>query len=398
MSGEFIFDDGVAWGADSSLSSCNSNKKRTAKYRSEGDDWLNARNWQAHNLGDGSEIHVQDFLDTENVPCDFDQVSFSDDTAWTVKVDSDLTLNRITVAGQRYDTQTFHAYRETGRGVYQFTGDGVITVNPTTCQDVTGCYCRAALFADEINKLICDNTPCGTASCQQPLRPTGQCCPVCGGMLTMKFDSAVYTEAAMDQFLNEQTVQFAGAHFALSKQRSLTFDVNDEAFVQLMLTDEGTGADSGSQAKALTRKLHDLLLDPSNNLGVSEISMSISGAGISGGMSSGAIAGIVIGILLLVSALAGVGYLCSKKGTPDFKLNLPTAFFNNKQQGEENPMYEYSSNDGSNDGSDTTPGSSNKDSTTTVSQQVTKDTGLPGALESDFGVSFPNPSYVEEDL
>ena len=40
----------------------------------------------------------------------------------------------------------------------------------------------------------------------------------------------------------------------------------------------------------------------------------------------------------------------------------------------------------------------NKDATTTNTAQVSKDSGLPQAIASDFGVSFGNPMYDDEDL
>lgn len=389
MNGELIFGDNAILGTSKDLSSCTGHGE-TVKFNSQPDSWFNAHNWEAHNLADGNPIHVQTFLDTESVPCDFDQVTFTNGDTWTIGIPTDITVNSFTVAGQKYNTQSFSTYRTSGAGRYQFVGDGLVAINPTTCQDATGCYCRTALHYNEVAQFICSNTPCSDPRCKDAILPSGQCCAVCGGALTMSYQSDVYTETNMISFLTQQSSKFSGTHFALSKQRRTGGTGNGDDVIQVMLTDD---SGNGYQAKQLAQAIMDLL-SPTNNLGVSDVTIIVSGQGDNVGLTGGTIAGIVIATLLVCVFLLTAAY-CYKTGGRNFKIELPTAFWKSTQQGESNPMYDMSSNEGSNDGQES-PG--NRDSSTTVTQQVTKDTGLPQALQSDFGVSFPNPNYLEEDL
>ena len=60
------------------------------------------------------------------------------------------------------------------------------------------------MYLQNTEKVICSKTTCNEASCKKSLRPNGQCCHVCGAVLTMNYGSG-YTETKMQTFLNQQT-------------------------------------------------------------------------------------------------------------------------------------------------------------------------------------------------
>ena len=47
---------------------------------------------------------------------------------------------------------------------------------------------------------MCIGYDCAQTSCQESLMPYGQCCPICGAMITLDYGNT-YTESAMKQFL-----------------------------------------------------------------------------------------------------------------------------------------------------------------------------------------------------
>jgi len=391
LNSEIILEDGFQFGSSKDLSNCDSSKG-LAQFLSNPDDWFNAKNWESHNIQDGSPVHVQDFLDTENVPCEQDQVTLAEKSTVTVNIPNDIILNRFTLAGQRYSTETLASYRDGDNGRYEFLGGGQISVVPESCQDATGCFCRN-LDYQNIEKTICSKTVCKEASCKKSLRPNGQCCHVCGAVLTMKYGNS-YTESKMQTFLNQQTSKYSKTHFALSKRKNSATD--SKGYIQIMITDELESIDSGKNAKKLATEINNILKPVTNDYGVSDVTIQMSGDGIevaSSGVSTGLIVGVVVGILVLV-ALLFVGYRFHGNGGLDLKVSIPT-FWKTPTTGETNPMYDMSSSDG---GSNNGSVSENKESSTTVGQQVNRDSGLPEALNSDFGVSFPNISYHEEDL
>lgn len=68
-------------------------------------------------------------------------------------------------------------------------------------------------------------------------------------------------------------------------------------------------------------------------------------------------------------------------------MNLPSISWKKTPPGEDNPLYDPPSFD-----------QTEMKKTSKLSHQTMKDTGLPQALQSDFGISFPNINYEEEDL
>lgn len=57
-----------------------------------------------------------------------------------------------------------------------------------------GCLCREDNYNGkvEVEEMICNQIDCSTRSfidCREPVDPFGHCCPICGGIITLDFDS-----------------------------------------------------------------------------------------------------------------------------------------------------------------------------------------------------------------
>ena len=57
-----------------------------------------------------------------------------------------------------------------------------------------GCLCREDNYNGkvEVEEMICNQIDCSTRSfvdCREPVNPFGHCCPICGGIITLDFDS-----------------------------------------------------------------------------------------------------------------------------------------------------------------------------------------------------------------
>ena len=68
------------------------------------------------------------------------------------------------------------------------------TMSPTSLIGILGCLCREDNYNGkvEVEEMICNQIDCSTRSfidCREPVNPFGHCCPICGGIITLDFDS-----------------------------------------------------------------------------------------------------------------------------------------------------------------------------------------------------------------
>ncbi|CAK8695131.1 unnamed protein product [Clavelina lepadiformis] len=408
MDGEFIFADRVIWGINEQLSSCHSDdvqETHVVSYVSDADDWFKKDNWKAFSATDDNEISTKDLLDVEKVPCDHDRVVFLPTASFTVSADVNVKLSSLVIWGKDYDKASFASYRM-GRGRYQFDGNGAIDSNMPTCSDPTGCACRTSTNSGNIHERICSKVTCESEKCESPIEPVGQCCRACGALLNIVFGSA-YTEEAMKKYLENfvSNGKYPGIHIVLSKispamsayKNQRTADmamkryvkVND--YVQVLITDENAGGDSGSTAKKLAEDLSSGLTSGTPNLGIINVTVALSGAGIQSqnGLSSSAVVGVVFGVLFGIALLTATAFFFTRKRIL-FSRFAPHMKLYGSNQNIDNPMYDMSQ------------------PVTAFDQKmegnlVDKDSSIAGlpslsAITSDFGVTFGNPLYYEDDV
>nr|KAF6498923.1 amnion associated transmembrane protein [Molossus molossus] len=99
------------------------------------------------------------------------------------------------------------AFLASRAGRLRFHGPGALSVGPEACADPSGCVCGNA----EVQPWICAallqplGGHCPPAACQDALRPEGQCCDLCGAIVSLThgpaFDLEQYRARLLHDFL-----------------------------------------------------------------------------------------------------------------------------------------------------------------------------------------------------
>ncbi|XP_012579822.1 PREDICTED: protein amnionless [Condylura cristata] len=212
------------------------------------------------------------------------------------------------------DLEAFLASRA---GRLRFHGPGVLSVVPEACADPSGCVCGNAQALPWICAALLRplGGQCPPASCRDALRPEGQCCDLCGAIVSLThdttFDLERYRARLQHDFL--ALPQYQGLQVAVSKvprplgPREATSPETDTE-IQVVLAETGPGAGgAGRLARAL-------LADVSAQgqaLGLLSATVRESGAplgdgaaaGLDGqGLSPGLVGGLVATLLLALLA------------------------------------------------------------------------------------------------
>ena len=65
-----------------------------------------------------------------------------------------------------------------------------------------------------LNKM-CDGYDCSDTSCDDPVMAYGQCCPVCGAMVTMNYGDG-YKESTLNEYLQSEASKVLSFSFIRS--------------------------------------------------------------------------------------------------------------------------------------------------------------------------------------
>ncbi|KAJ8302144.1 LOW QUALITY PROTEIN: hypothetical protein KUTeg_021131 [Tegillarca granosa] len=173
-----------------------SEKEFNATYPS---DWLDPKNWCSSDTETGGCINSPR-LDSEMVPCRYDDVVFPKGHSYFVNLDIgfDLTVNTLKIAGKSFTSGTFSDFLGSREGRLMFpvprTGSrSTMTIQRRSCNDPTGCACGndddkniKSTYTGLVNALrllkhICSiqSPHCRLAQCKSSLQPTGSCCRIC---------------------------------------------------------------------------------------------------------------------------------------------------------------------------------------------------------------------------
>jgi len=406
MNGEFILGNNVAWGVSEDLSDCKKGNLNL-KYNSDPDDWFAVKNWEIYaNDALDNPVSSQDLLDMEKVPCDYDHAQFPSDTTWTVNIDNDVKLNKLNINDQWYSQSSFESYRNGDHGRYQFQGNGDVNPDGGSCNDQTGCVCRGNMDQNMLDRM-CDGYDCSDTSCDDPVMAYGQCCSVCGAMVTLNYGDG-YKESALNEYLQSEASKYTGAHIILSKINSqlvrATYDngnarAGSSDLIQIVITDENTGTSTGDIAKQIAQ---DLQNDLETVDGISNIKIDVSGGGVvtGGGMAGGAVAALVIIVLLVFVAtvLSAVYYDRVSSTVRAYAARLQyTVNGMKKEDNYDNPLYDVALDDRV-----TTDAFPHDDDSGQLQSFDSSITGLPSTLstsvmDSDFGSGYRNPMYKDEE-
>ncbi|XP_051010419.1 protein amnionless [Acomys russatus] len=186
-------------------------------------------------------------VDAERVPCSYDDVLFPRDASFRVALGpgpNPVHVRSLSAVGQTFtrdeDLTAFLASRE---GRLRFHGSGTLRVGSQACTDTSGCVCGNA----ETLPWVCASLlqplggHCPPATCRDPLLPQGQCCDLCGAIVSLihepTFDLERYRTRLLDLFLKQP--QYQGLQVAVSK---VLREAHTEIQVVLVETGHQTGA------------------------------------------------------------------------------------------------------------------------------------------------------------
>lgn len=272
--------------------------------------WLDPHLWSS-----GTQESGIFFVDAERVPCTYDDVLFPRDGSFRVALGpgpNPVHVRSVSAVGQTFtrdeDLAAFLASRE---GRLRFHGSGALRVGSQACTDATGCVCGNA----ETLPWICASLlqplggRCPEATCQDPVRPQGQCCDLCGAIVSLThdptFDLERYRARLLDLFLKQP--QYQGLQVAVSK---VLRDAHTEIQVVLLETRPATGAagqlghallqDAVAQGSVLGIVSATLRQSGKPTAANSALDQNGSGAGLAGGVAAVVLLALVGTVLLLL--------------------------------------------------------------------------------------------------
>ncbi|XP_053783562.1 protein amnionless isoform X2 [Desmodus rotundus] len=254
--------------------------------------WHDPRLWRSRDLAHGLFS-----VDAERVPCHHDDVVFPPDHSFRVGLGRSartLRVRSLWALGQKFtNDEDLAAFLASRAGRLRFHGLGALNIEPEACADPSGCVCGNA----EVQPWICRallqplGGHCPPAACHDALRPEGQCCDLCGAIVSLThgptFDLEQYRARLLHDFLT--LPQYQELQAAVSKvprppqPREATGEEADTE-IQVVLVEPGPGTGGAGQ---LARALLADVAEHGEALGVLAATVRESGAPVGGGSAAG---------------------------------------------------------------------------------------------------------------
>uniref|UniRef100_A0A8C3W177 Protein amnionless n=1 Tax=Catagonus wagneri TaxID=51154 RepID=A0A8C3W177_9CETA len=281
--------------------------------------WHDPRLWSAEDAG-RSLFSV----DAERVPCRHDDAVFPSEASFRVGLGpGTVRVHSVRALGQTFTRdEDLAAFLASRAGRLRFHGPGALSVDPKACADPSGCVCGNA----EVQPWICAallqplGGRCPQATCQDALRPEGQCCDLCGAILSLThgpaFDLERYRARLLHAFL--ALPQYQGLQMAMSKvprQPQLREASGAKADTEIQVVLAETGPETGSAGR-LARALLADIAEHGEALGVLSATARESGPPVGGGSAAGLAGGLTAALLLLLLVLLVVALLLRRAGRP----------------------------------------------------------------------------------
>ncbi|KAF5920098.1 hypothetical protein HPG69_009841 [Diceros bicornis minor] len=265
LDGEFVLASGASFSAPDNSSDSECSAGAPALFLDPDRFW-----WHDPSLWrSGDAAHGLFFVDAERVPCSHDDVVFPSDASFRVGLSPDARTVRVCTVwalGQTFtrdeDLASFLASRA---GRLRFHGPGALSVGSEACADPSGCVCGNA----EVQPWICEallqplGGSCPPAACHDALRPEGQCCDLCGAIVSLThgpaFDLERYRARLLDSFL--ALPQYQGLQMAVSKvpRPTRTREANgSEADTEIQVVLAETGPETGGAGRLAQALLADV--------------------------------------------------------------------------------------------------------------------------------------------
>ncbi|KAM6171916.1 protein amnionless [Erethizon dorsatum] len=213
--------------------------------------WLDPHLWRS-----GDEAPGLFSVDAERVPCVHDDVLFPPDASFRVGLGpgaSPVRVRSVSALGQTFTRdEDLAAFLASRAGRLRFHGPGVLRVGSEACADPSGCECGGAETLPWVCAALLQprGGRCPPAPCRDALRPEGQCCDLCGAVVSLTYDTAAfdlerYRARLLNTFLAQP--QYRELQAAVSKVRR-----DAGAGIQVVLVEPapGTGG-AGRLGRAL---------------------------------------------------------------------------------------------------------------------------------------------------
>ncbi|XP_071161808.1 protein amnionless-like [Mytilus edulis] len=308
--------------------SCLSNGQEIHFNKTYPSDWFDPKNWCSSTTETGNCTDM--VLESEMVPCSYDNVVFPKDSSFFVNVEAEMEIvvNTLKISGKALSTNTLSSFLKTDMGTQMFpkphTGErSKIKLSRRPCNNPLGCICGNDL--PEILQRICSiqKPYCAKQACKHPILLTGGCCEICGAKLTAEYGTGFNFDTLRNGLQRNQLdgkEDFKDVKFVVSRTS------NDK--IQISLTDKHGGLQSIHVATLMKADIDQDILSGGFKYSLGKIAMEQSGPAIhtpsagartggSGG-NGGETAGIVIGVLVVIGfVFAGLFFLYRRRSIPE---------------------------------------------------------------------------------
>ncbi|XP_047717602.1 protein amnionless isoform X2 [Prionailurus viverrinus] len=205
--GEFVLDSGAGFGAADAGRDPDCGAAAPALFLDpDRFSWHDPRLWRS-----GGAARGLFSVDAERVPCRHDDVVFPPDASFRVGLGpgvGPVRVRSVWALGQTFTRdEDLAAFLASPAGRLRFHGPGALSVGAEACADPSGCVCGNA----EVQPWICAallrplGGRCPPAACRDALRPEGQCCDLCGAIVSLahgpNFDIERYRTRLLRGFL-----------------------------------------------------------------------------------------------------------------------------------------------------------------------------------------------------
>ncbi|XP_037756925.1 protein amnionless [Chelonia mydas] len=398
LNGEFIMAPGAGFAAfDGSWDPGCDTASAVSFTDAEKYKWHDPALWHAaaslEDLDQGTYIFA---VDEERVPCQYDDVIFQPETSFRVNIDSSeqmIHLRSISIMGQKFTSDAALAeYMLTSSAKLQFHGNGTFQVTNAGCPDKSGCECgNAGKHRQICAALLGDSgTRCPALACKDPFQPVGHCCEICGATISLEytpgFDIRQYQNRILHAFLS--LPKYAGVQMAISKVRKPQTSRNAVPVIQIVLMDDKTGSQTGTNAEQLAEDIMRDITAHGDSFGIVTGTVQVATGSNSNGQG-GTIAGTVIGLLLGVLLLGIMLFLHWKAMIRLPSVHLAGLWNRKKDQdvvagpsdkGFDNPIFDMPTNRAESHGA------------------CSGEEALKEMASKDSGIYFVNPLYDETEL
>ncbi|KAL2789466.1 protein amnionless precursor, partial [Daubentonia madagascariensis] len=288
LDGELILASGAGFSASDAGSHPECSSGAPALFRDpDRFSWHDPHLWRS-----GDEARGLFSVDAERVPCRHDDVFFPPNASFRVGLGpgaSPVRVRSVSALGRTFTRdEDLAAFLASRAGRLRFHGPGALSLGPEACADPSGCVCGNA----EAQPWICAallrplGGLCPPAACQDALRPEGQCCDLCGAIVSLThgpaFDRERYRARLLDTFL--ALPQYQGLQVAVSKVPRSPQLREADTEIQVVLAE--ARPETGGAAR-LARALLADVAEHGEALGVLAAAVRESGAPVGGGSAAG---------------------------------------------------------------------------------------------------------------